>query len=265
MAQRILFGAAAAVVSVGMLAIGYWAGASADSENTGDPTVVVGGGGELDGQIRDYLMRNPEVLVEAQQALESRRAEEQRLAQAKTLESRSDSIFRLATDGIIGNPDGKVSVVEFYDYNCGFCKRALADMITLTEQNKDLRFVLKEFPILGPDSHAAHVVAEAFKDLMPDQYGEFHNRLLGDSGRATEARAIELAVSLGADEAALREAMKNPTIEARFRETYELADALGITGTPSYVVGDEVVFGAQGAAVIAPKVANLEQCGKTVC
>ncbi|RUY61818.1 DsbA family protein, partial [Mesorhizobium sp. M7A.F.Ca.CA.001.13.1.1] len=165
-----------------------------------------------------------------------------------------DQIFNSAFDGVVGNPTGKVTIVEFYDYNCGFCKRAIDDMKALTKTDPDLRFVLKEFPILGPDSQKASVVSMAFHLMHPEKYGEFHNALLGGQGRATEAAAMKVALSLGADEAALREKMKDPTINEALAKTYDLANKLAITGTPSYVVGNEVVFGALGQEVLAEKI-----------
>jgi protein-disulfide isomerase len=138
-------------------------------------------------------------------------------------------------------------------------------MRNLTAADPDLRFVLKEFPILGPDSQKAHVVSMAFHKLMPEKYGEFHNRLLGGQGRAGEASAIKVALSLGADEAKLREVMKDPAIQAAFEKTYDLANRLAITGTPSYVVGDEVVFGALGQDVLAQKIAAAKACGDATC
>ena len=169
-------------------------------------------------------------------------------------------------DGIVGNPDGKVTIVEFFDYNCGYCKRAIEDMQALTAADPDLRFVLKEFPILGPDSQKASVVSMAFHNLMPEKYSEFHNQLLGGHGRAGEANAIKIAVSLGADEAKLREAMKDPKITDIFNETYDLANKLAITGTPSYVIGNEVVFGAQGLDVLNEKLAVVKAaCATAAC
>ncbi len=139
-------------------------------------------------------------------------------------------------------------------------------MLALTESDPDLRFVLKEFPILGPDSQKAHVVSQAFLKLMPEKYGEFHNELLGSKSRATEAAAIKIAVSLGADEAKLREEMKNPAISDTFARTYDLANKLAITGTPSYVVGDEVVFGALGKDVLTEKIAAAKAaCASAAC
>src|SRR5690606_18140582 len=111
-----------------------------------------------------------------------------------------------------GNPDGKITIVEFYDYNCGYCKRAMDDMDALTKDDPDLRFVLKEFPILSANSQKASIVSMAFHLLQPEKYGEFHRALMAVEGGASEEAAIRIAVSLGATEAELREKMKDPSI-----------------------------------------------------
>ena len=110
-----------------------------------------------------------------QEALDAKQKEEQRIAQLGVIKDAKDEIFNSAYDGVVGNPNGKVTIVEFFDYNCGFCKRAIEDMQALTAADPDLRFVLKEFPILGPDSQKASVVSMAFHKMMPEKYGEFHN------------------------------------------------------------------------------------------
>jgi protein-disulfide isomerase len=145
-------------------------------------------------------------------------------------------------------------VVEFFDYNCGYCKQALGDMEAMVEADPDLRFVIKEFPILGPDSQAAHIVSAALQRVAPDKYPEFHIRLLGSEGRADEASAIALTRDLGVEESALREAMRDPSVMDAFSQTYELASKLQISGTPAYVIGGEVVFGALGAAALTQHV-----------
>ncbi|MCT7375429.1 DsbA family protein [Chelativorans salis] len=214
---------------------------------------------EIEGIVREYLLSNPEIMYEVQAALEEKQRREQEANSQKVLAEASDDIFNSPYDGVVGNPEGDVTVVEFFDYNCGFCKRALSDMETLVENDNNLRFVLKEFPILGPDSQKAHVVSMAFRALMPEKYGEFHTRLLGNNGRATEESAMKIALELGADEAALREEMKSPEIAEAFNTTYELANKLQITGTPSYVVGKEIVFGALGGDVLSEKIENARQ------
>jgi protein-disulfide isomerase len=260
MNKSILLGATGVALAFAMLGFGYAAGNVGPAVAQEAPRAAEAQGGPLDKAavekiVRDYLVANPEILVEMQAALDAKQKEEQRVAQVATIEANKAEIFNASYDGVVGNPNGKVTIVEFYDYNCGFCKRALEDMQALTEEDPDLRFVLKEFPILGPDSQKAHVVASAFQRLMPEKFGAFHNQLLGGQGRANEASAMKIALSLGADEAKLREEMKNPTIQENFAKTYELANQLAITGTPSYVVGNEVVFGALGKDILVEKVA----------
>jgi len=270
MKNAILVGAAGAVVSVAMLALGYMAGHSQLAGKTSAEAVATlpqkdAERAEIELVIRDYLLANPDLLIDMQVALEERQREEQRVAQQQIISEAGDKIFNSKFDGIVGNPNGTVTIVEFFDYNCGFCKRALEDMQSLVETNPDLRFVLKEFPILGPESQKASVVSLAFHTIAPEKYGEFHNRLLGGEGRADEETAIEIALSLGADETALRQAMENPEIMQAFAETYQLAEQLAITGTPSYVVGNEVVFGAMGREVLAEKIEAARACADGEC
>jgi protein-disulfide isomerase len=220
---------------------------------------------EVEKIIKDYLLANPEILVEVQEALTAKREKEDKVARNKTISESGAAIFEASADAIIGNPKGDVTVVEFYDYNCGYCKRALSDMDAMVKADPNLKFVLKEYPILGEDSLKAHVVAQSFRMLMPDKYADFHRQLLGSEARADEARAIEVALSLGADEAALRKGMAAPEVTALFDANHQLATKLNITGTPSYVIKDDVVFGAMGADVLSRKVANVRKCQSTVC
>lgn len=215
--------------------------------------------------IREYLLANPEIIEEMSQALEIKKEAESRVMAESAIANNKDAIFNAPEDIVLGNPAGDVTVVEFYDYNCGFCKRAMTDMIDLLDKDPNVRFVLKEFPILGPDSMAAHRVAMSFRALAPEKYSEFHIKLLSADVRATESYAIEVAKGFGIEEAALRAGMDDPAIDQSIRQTYELANALGISGTPSFVVGNEAVFGAVGAETLLAKIANVRQCESTVC
>lgn len=258
MNRAILTATTGAAVAVAMLVFGYLAG-QPQAANASDATQTAAAGQidrqEIEGIVRDYLLKNPELLLEMQRVLEEKQKEEQRVANLDAIKSAKEEIFNAPYDGVFGNPKGTTTIVEFYDYNCGYCKRAREDMLALTAADPDLRFVLKEFPILGPDSQKASVVSMAFRNLMPEKHGEFHNQLLGSPGRASEATAMKVALALGADEAKLREEMKNPAINEAFAKTFDLAEKLSITGTPSYVVGNEVVFGALGVEVLQEKIA----------
>jgi protein-disulfide isomerase len=220
---------------------------------------------EIGAIIKDYLIEHPEVMVEVQQALEKKQ-EDARMAQATAAVSQNkNAIFNAATDLTVGNPKGKVTVVEFYDYNCGYCKRAMSDMDAVIKKNPEVRFVLKEFPILGPDSVAAHKIADAFHRIAPEKYAQFHRDLLGGEEHATEGRALEVAAALGVGEDQIRDQMTKTSNDASVKQTYALARKLGITGTPTYILGNEAIFGAVGADALDQKVANIEQCGKTAC
>ncbi len=268
MKQTIIVGVAGLAISAAMLALGLNIGRTTTPP---EPMVIEApeeaaiDRSQVEAIVRDYLIANPEIMLEVQTALETKQQDEQRRVQLATITAQSREIFNAAYDGLVGNPAGKVTVVEFFDYNCGFCKRAMADMDTMVKDDPDLRFVLKEFPILGPDSQKAHVVSMAFRALHPEKYADFHRELLNGPGRAGEEKAMRIALELGANEDEIREEMKDPEIQEAFAKTYELANALSITGTPSYVVGDEVVFGALGRAVLAEKVANVRACESTVC
>ena len=258
MKNAIVIGTLGMAISLAMLAFGYVAGTGYATPSHPSARVSAQGdlpaSGEIEAIVRDYLVANPEILMEMQASLETRQEEAQRVAQLDTIRNASETIFNASYDGLIGNPAGKVTIVEFFDYNCGFCKRALDDMDRLVAENSDLRFVLKEFPILGPDSQKAHQVSMAVRMLAPEKYGEFHRMLLGGQGRAGEEAAFRVARALGLDEAAIRAEMNNPEINQAFGETYEIANRLSITGTPSYVIGEEIVFGALGHQVLAQKI-----------
>jgi protein-disulfide isomerase len=215
--------------------------------------------------IKQYLIENPEIMLDVQEALQKKQ-ESARLVKANaTIAENKSTIFDSKYDMTIGNPKGDVTIVEFFDYNCGYCRHALTDMETMLKKDQNVRFVLKEFPILGPESVAAHKVSDAFRKLAPEKYSKFHVALLTSDGRADEASAIEVAQSLGVSEKQIRAEMAKSPSDASVQEAYTLAQNLGITGTPSYVIGNELVQGAVGFDDLKTKVKNMRTCGKTSC
>ncbi|MEL7272531.1 MAG: DsbA family protein [Pseudomonadota bacterium] len=215
--------------------------------------------------IRDYLLTNPEIMVEIQQALEQKQQAEAAERARVALEQNGDTIFRSKNQAAIGAKDADVQVVEFFDYNCGFCQRAMADMNTLLKSDDKLQFVMKELPILSEGSVEAHRISTAVYRLFPEQYEKFHNTLLGLQGPKDGNRAMRVAQQMELDIDKINEEASKPDVLGAFREVNELANQLGINGTPSYVIGDEVVFGALGVDVLREKIENVRQCGKTVC
>ena len=220
---------------------------------------------EIEKIIREYLLANPQLMLEVQQALEEQQRTEAANRAAEALSLNSEAIFNSPNQGIIGNPEGDVTVVEFFDYNCGFCQRAMEDMNALLDNDSNLKFVMKELPILSEGSVEAGRISTAVYRLYPAKYAEFHNTLLGSPGQKDGNRALRVAQTMDMDINALNEEAQKNDVLGAFREANELANSLGINGTPSYVIGDEVLFGALGRDVLAEKIENVRKCGKTVC
>jgi protein-disulfide isomerase len=211
---------------------------------------------EIEGIIKNYLITHPEVVQDAVDALDKKQKEADAAKARVTIKDNNASIFNSPHQVVLGNPQGNVTMVEFFDYNCAFCKRALPDMMSLLKIYPNLRFVLKEFPVLGPGSvDAAHVaVAARMQDPTGKKYLEFHQKLLGGRGEADKARALAAAKETGFDMARLEKDMDSPEVKATIAENMKLADALGVSGTPSYVVGDEVIVGAVGVDELKGKI-----------
>lgn len=221
---------------------------------------------EIEKIIREYLLAHPEILQEVSAELEKRQAAAEVERQSAAIAAHQKAIFHSPRQVVIGNPNGDVNFVEFFDYNCGYCKRALADMLTLMKDDPKLRVVLKEFPVLGSGSVEAAQVAIAVR--MQDKDGKlylaFHQKLLAARGEANQARALEAAREAGADVKRLEADMKSAEVKETLTETFALAQAMGMNGTPSYVVGRSVVVGAIGLEGLRQKV-NEARCGKPAC
>ncbi|MGH6923381.1 MAG: DsbA family protein [Propylenella sp.] len=220
---------------------------------------------EFEQVIREYLLANPELLEEAITVLRERREKEAALAQTKTIEESGELIFNSQNQMVLGNPAGAVTLVEFFDYNCGYCKRAVSDMTALIDANADLRVVMKEFPILSEGSMQAARISVAVKDIAPERYLQFHAELFSRPGQADATKALEVARDLGLDAEALKKASEASAVSANIEEVRGLATSLGISGTPSYVIGKEIVPGAIGFDGLQEKVAAMRNCGATLC
>ena len=215
---------------------------------------------EIEGIIKSYLVAHPEVLQDAMDALDKQQKQADAAKARETIKNNNATIFNSPHQVVLGNPQGNVTVVEFFDYNCAFCKRALPDMLTLLKTDSNLKFVLKEFPVLGPGSvEAAHVaVAAHMQDPTGKKYIEFHQKLLGGRGPADKARALAVAKEVGFDMTRLEKDMDSDEVKTTIDENMKLADALGVSGTPTYVVGDEVVVGAVGLDDLKQKIKASE-------
>ena len=212
---------------------------------------------EIQKIVREYLVQHPEVLQEVMAELEKRQQTAESEKARTAVKSHAKALFTSPRQVVIGNAQGDVTLVEFFDYNCGYCKRALTDLVSLMKDDPKLRVVLKEFPVLGPGSVEAAQVAVAVRmqDGSGRKYFDFHQRLMNGRGQADKAKAMAAARDAGLDMARLEKDMASDEVRASLEESYKLAEALGLNGTPSYVVGEDVVVGAVGVSTLKEKVA----------
>ena len=222
--------------------------------------------GEIESIVREYLLSHPEVLQEAMAELEKRQTAAEAEKHIAAVKENATAIFSSPRQVNLGNPQGDVTLVEFFDYNCGYCKRAMSDMLDLLKTDPKLKIVLKEFPVLGDGSvqSAQVAVAVRMQDKTGKKYIEFHQRLLGGRGPADKARALAVAKEIGLDMSRLDKDMASEEVKVTIAENFKLAEALGVNGTPSYVVGTDVVVGAVGLPALKEKV-NGARCGKADC
>ncbi len=222
--------------------------------------------GDIETIVRNYLLTHPEVLEEAMAELAKRQTAAEAEKHEASVAKNAEAIFNSPRGVTVGNKDGDVTFVEFFDYNCGYCKRAMTDMIELMKSDPKLKVVLKEFPVLGPGSvEAAQVgVAVRMQDPSGKKYLDFHQKLLNGKGQADKARAMAAAKEAGLDMAKLEKDLASPEVRATLEENFKLAEAMGMNGTPSYVIGKQVVIGAVGVETLREKI-GVARCGKATC
>lgn len=213
--------------------------------------------GEFERRVRDYLLANPRVLIESVQRLQKdqRTAETDEIGQI--IAARSDDIFNDPDDPVGGNPNGDVSVVEFFDYNCPYCRRVAPVLAEIEKTDPNLRIVYKEWPILGPNSEFAALAALA--SHQQGKYFEFHKAMMLAGRLMSEGSVIEAAATVGLDVERLKVDMQAPELTSLIERNRELARALRITGTPSFVIGSEILRGAADAKVIRAMISNARE------
>ena len=195
-------------------------------------------------QVRAYLLENPEVIMEAVQVLEARQAEEQAQSDVDLVSANADEIFNHGYSWVGGNPDGDVTIVEFFDYRCGFCRRAHPEVKALLETDGNIRYVAKELPILGENSVASARFALAVREVAGDEaYKQAGDALIALNADMEEPVMRRLADTLGVDADAVIEAMDSDAVSDQLSQTRALAQTLQINGTPSFVMGDQMIRG----------------------
>lgn len=239
--------AAGAVISAS-LSVGAWAGSFSDAQQS-----------EIGEIVKKYLLANPEILREAFVELERRENEAKEKLAQKGISDNAETLYKSKLSFVAGNAEGDITMVEFFDYNCGFCKRAFGDVLSILESDPKLRLVVKEFPILGPGSVFASRAAIASKEQ--GKYWDFHVALMQARGALDEAKVIKIAEKLGIDVAKLRKDMEAPRVAAEIEETYTLANKLGVNGTPAFIIDDKLIPGAMGLQALQQQVASVRESG----
>ena len=214
---------------------------------------------QLDQRIHDYILAHPEVLVQALQSLDERQREADAAQAKETLKARANDIFQDKQSPVGGNAQGNVTLVEFFDYNCPYCRLMAPIMEQAVADDPQLRIVYKEFPILGPDSVFAAKAALAAE--QQGKYREFHKALYGSRTRVTEAAVLKIAAETGLDVERMKGDMQKPDIQALIDRNAELAQALRITGTPGFVAGEQIFPGATDLATLK-KLIEQARAGK---
>ena len=252
--------AVAGLVVVGGL-IGYYYGNVAPPAQNEPPTVTQTAPDRESTReiIREYLLERPEVLEEAMVALRARRQEEKRARTQAAIADNRIALLSHELSPVSGNPDGDVTLVEFFDYACGYCKRSLSVMINLLRSDPQLRIVWKELPVLGPVSRIAARASMAA--ARQGQYLAFHEAVMGTRDGLSEDALLAIAGRIGLDVGRLQQDMADPEIEAYLEETHQLARELGIDGTPAFLIGDTLVPGAVGEARLKQLISEARSGG----
>ena len=219
----------------------------------------------LNPMIEDYLLSNPSILQRVSVALET----EMKLAKAEQTRTALASLQSVIYDDpdhvVLGNPEGDVTLVELFDYNCGYCRSAVPDMATLLAEDPNLRIILKEFPILSQGSvDAAKVAVVVSRDKSID-YWKFHEKLFTSRGQVTKDSALAAAKDLGLNPVEVGLEMEATDVDTVLAKSFEIAQGLNVSGTPTYIIGDEVIPGAIGLESLRERIANMRKCGSTIC
>jgi protein-disulfide isomerase len=219
--------------------------------------VLTGDKAVLGKAIREYLIANPEVLVEAMQELERKQDSQRDSVALKAIQENRAALISDPESPVVGNPDGDVTIVEFSDYQCPYCKRAHTTVKSVLAADSKVKLVFKDLPILGEPSRIAALAALASR--AQNKYLALHNGLMEYSGKLDRDRIFEIARSVGLDVVQLQKDMEDPKLKAIIDRNMALASALGVRGTPAFVIGKQFVPGAVDADTLKKMIAEARK------
>ena len=214
---------------------------------------------QIESVVKDYLIKNPEVIVDALRAYDSKRqAAAEKEAQQAIITNRA-ALESEPTSPVVGNPKGDVTIVEFFDYHCGYCKKVLPTVQEALKADPKIRAVLKDLPILGPGSQQAALAGQAVWTIDPAKFFDFHVALLQSRGALDETTIMDTAKKVGIDPAKLKTAMADPALKAKIDANLDLAQKLNINGTPAFIVGDQLLPGAVDLDTLKQAIADARR------
>ncbi|NOZ32246.1 MAG: DsbA family protein [Alphaproteobacteria bacterium] len=220
--------------------------------------------GTINPMIETYLMDDPRILERLSIALQTELDNEARAEVKVALAALSDVLYSDPQHPVLGNPEGDVTIVELFDYNCPYCARSMPELMQMIDEDPDLRVILKEFPVLGPGSTEAARISVAVLEAGAD-YDDFHQRLFAVRGGADGASAMRIVSDMGLNAVEIELQSASQTTTDVIQRSFDIAQALQISGTPAFIIGDEIVMGAVGIDVLRQKVASVRECGSTIC
>lgn len=209
--------------------------------------------------IERYLDENPEMVVRAFRKYQQQQENAQQLRLKENLSSLRNVLEKSDTSPVRGNPEGDVTLVEFFDYRCGYCKRVHTAVTDAVKSDGNVRLVYKEFPVLGPDSVFASRASLGVFFAQPLKYPAFHDALMTVRGQLSQARVMSIAKDIGLKAEDVESAMKDPRVDEEIQRNIQLARNLGINGTPGFVIGNEIVPGAVDENALKELIAKARQ------
>ena len=249
--KLVLIGAAAAILAAGLLGFASRSEPAAAASKRASPALAAAASGtsftadqkkEIGDIVKEYLVQHPEILSDAQNALEAKLEKDQAEKLKSFMADNGRDIYRSADASMAGDPKGDITVVEFFDYNCGYCKRGMPEVQKLIQADPRVRIVFKELPILSKGSEETAKVALAAR--RQGKYWEFHQAMLATKGQANEAASMKMAEGLGLDMEKLKADYKSDAVKDELEKSKALAKKMGINGTPHFLVGDKSIPGA---------------------
>jgi len=209
--------------------------------------------------VEKFIMEHPEVIVSSLESMQKKRFEEKQKEASLRIKEKKDEIDRASDDPIVGNPKGDVTLIYFFDYNCGYCKRGGETLLKLIEADKNVRVVYKELPILGKPSVDLANMALAIYSLDKAKFEIFHNKLMKSTNRLDDKEIDQVLASIDITREKIAEILKNGNIAKYLDEIRALAEQLNISAVPAFIIGDEIIPGAVDIQYLQEKIEKLRK------